>query len=287
MGAVAANLVVGRVALRERLATGRRERVPEPMVMDDSESVAAFHLAHPVLQLPVYRVCSEAMSKLLPQGGRVLDLGSGSGRLLAHLAAARPDVRAVGTDLSEGMLAAGRRLLRDDGVADRVELREGDMTRADEIDAGPVDLVSTTWALHHLPTHEHLLECLRSIARLRERDGCAVWVFDFARLRREGSFPALLRLAADAPRQLQADGIASEQAAWSEPEVRAALEHAGLADLRGGRERVIGHVQCHHAPARTEPPSGHAANWRAGPLPKPAGNIAGRLHRSLPLPSLR
>ena len=86
--------------------------------MDDPTSVAAFHTADPVLQLPMYRFNALAMSSLLPEGGRVLDLGCGSGRLLAHLATARSDVSAVGTDLADNMLAAGRASLQDEGLAE-------------------------------------------------------------------------------------------------------------------------------------------------------------------------
>ena len=64
------------------------------------------------------------MSRLLPEEGVALDLGSGSGQLLANLARARPDVRAIGTDLAESMLETGHELLRQAGLADRIELRQ-------------------------------------------------------------------------------------------------------------------------------------------------------------------
>jgi SAM-dependent methyltransferase len=185
-------LAVARLAanvVMERMSRAQRPRVPEPMVMDDPASVAAFHAADPVLQLPMYRFNALAMSALLPDRGRILDLGSGSGRLLSRLAAARPDVHAVGTDLADNMLTAGRASLRDDGLADRVELRKADITRLPPELPPEIDLVSTAWALHHLPTEAHLHRCLAEIARIRETTGCAVWVFDF----RTASSPGHLR----------------------------------------------------------------------------------------------
>src|SRR5688572_231566 len=98
------------------------------MVMDEPEGVAAFHVADPVLQLPVYHFNASALSALAPAGAHVLDLGSGSGRLLAHLAACRPDLTITGTDLAETMLDTGRSLLEAEGLADRVTLRAADMT---------------------------------------------------------------------------------------------------------------------------------------------------------------
>lgn len=252
--------------------------------MDDEESVAAFHTAHPIYQLPAYRVNVEAMSRLLPEHGVVLDLGSGSGQLLTHLAQARPDVRAVGTDLADSMLATGRNLLREAGCADRVKLLQADMTALTIDLPERVDLVSTIWALHHLPTQEHLVQCLAQIERVRNRTGCAVWIFDFARLRRDATIQALIDLDPQAPRQLREDGFASVRAAWSETELRAAMEQAGLGDLRGGRERIIGHVQAYHARARDGRSSGHDVRWTPHVLPAETMRLVRRLRRGLPSP---
>jgi ubiquinone/menaquinone biosynthesis C-methylase UbiE len=272
--------------VRERMTRAERPRTPEPMVMDDEASVAAFHIAHPIYQLPVYRLNAEAMSRLLPEEGVVLDLGSGSGQLLAHLARARPDVRAMGTDLAESMLETGRVLLREAGLADRVELVQADMTELSTDISERVDLISTIWALHHLPTQEHLERCLAQIARVRDRTGCAVWIFDFARLRRDATIHALIDLAPDAPQRLQEDGFASVRAAWSEAELRAAMDGAGLSDLRGGRERIMGHVQAYHAAARDAQPSGHAARWTPSELPRESARLVRMLRVGLPsLPS--
>lgn len=252
----------------EKLSRAQRPRVPEPMVMDDPASVEAFHTADPLAQLPIYRFNALAMSSLLPEGGVVLDLGSGSGRMLAHLAEARPDVRAIGTDLADGMLATGTEWLRGVGLADRVQLRKADVTQLPGDLGANVDLISTMWTLHQLPSEELMRSCLSEMARVREATGCAVWIFDFARLRRDATFPAIASVAGDVPERLVEDGIASERAAWSRQELREAIEGAGLGDVVGGTDRRIGVLQAYYAPRRDGRPAAHRDRWAGPALPR-------------------
>jgi SAM-dependent methyltransferase len=80
--------------------------------------------------------------------GRVLDLGTGEGHLLAAIAAARPGVEAVGLDLSPAMVAAARR--RFDGD-ERVEFAVHDLIEPLPGGLGRFDLVVSALAIHHLP----------------------------------------------------------------------------------------------------------------------------------------
>jgi cyclopropane fatty-acyl-phospholipid synthase-like methyltransferase len=96
------------------------------MVMDDPESVAQFHeggASNPGQQA-VYDFSARALDALVPQGGRLLDLGVGSGRALSALLHRRPDVEATAVDLAPNMLATARELFVAEGHADRVELFE-------------------------------------------------------------------------------------------------------------------------------------------------------------------
>ncbi len=61
----------------------------------------------------------------LPPGGRLLDLGTGSGCILASVLVARGDATGVGVDISGAALAVAAANARELGVADRAEFRAG------------------------------------------------------------------------------------------------------------------------------------------------------------------
>jgi release factor glutamine methyltransferase len=61
----------------------------------------------------------------LPRGGRVLDLGTGSGCILVSLLAERPDATGVGVDISPAALAVAAGNAQALGVADRATFIEG------------------------------------------------------------------------------------------------------------------------------------------------------------------
>jgi tRNA (cmo5U34)-methyltransferase len=97
---------------------------------------------------------------------RVLDLGTGDGRLLALLQVARPDMMGVGLDYSEAMLDAGRQRFGED---DRVELLEHDL-------AAPLpaldrfDAVVSSMAIHHLE-HERKRSLYAEVFEVLEPGG--------------------------------------------------------------------------------------------------------------------
>lgn len=63
--------------------------------------------------------------KVLPHGGRALDLGVGSGCILLSVLAERADATGVGVDISPAALAVARRNAEALGVSDRVRFVEG------------------------------------------------------------------------------------------------------------------------------------------------------------------
>lgn len=78
--------------------------------------------------------------------GRVLDLGTGDGRLLALLLTERPAARGVGLDFSDVMLAAARQRFAGE---ERVDLVEHDLTEPLP-ELGRFDAVVSSFVIHHL-----------------------------------------------------------------------------------------------------------------------------------------
>jgi len=77
---------------------------------------------------------------------RILDLGTGDGRLLALLRIDRPESEGVGLDVSEPMLAAARERFAGD---ERVELIQHDLS-SPLPDLGSFDTIVSCFAIHHL-----------------------------------------------------------------------------------------------------------------------------------------
>jgi SAM-dependent methyltransferase len=97
---------------------------------------------------------------------RILDLGTGDGRLLALLRADRPEMLGVGADFSELMLEAARERFADD---DRVELVKHDL--AESLPAlGRFDAVVSSMAIHHLD-HERKRSLYGEVFDLLEPGG--------------------------------------------------------------------------------------------------------------------
>ncbi len=97
---------------------------------------------------------------------RILDLGTGDGRLLALLQGDRPEMRGVGLDFSELMLEAARKRFADD---ERVELVKHDF--AEPLPAlGRFDVVVSSMAIHHLE-HERKRSLYGEIFELLESGG--------------------------------------------------------------------------------------------------------------------
>lgn len=97
---------------------------------------------------------------------RILDLGTGDGRLLALLLVDRPDMLGVGLDFSEVMLEGARKRFAGDG---RIELVEHDLS--EPLPAiGGFDAVVSSFAIHHLE-HERKRSLYGEVFDLLEPGG--------------------------------------------------------------------------------------------------------------------
>jgi len=97
---------------------------------------------------------------------RILDLGTGDGRLLALLQGDRPEMLGVGLDFSELMLAAARERFAGD---ERIELVEHDLAKPLPA-LGRFDAVVSSMAIHHLE-HERKRSLYGEIVDLLEAGG--------------------------------------------------------------------------------------------------------------------
>jgi tRNA (cmo5U34)-methyltransferase len=89
----------------------------------------------------------ELLEWLPPDMNRVLDLGSGDGRLLALVKAARPGVRAAAVDFSEAMLT---RLVERFGDDTSVTIVPHDLDRPLPTELGKFEAIVSSFAIHHL-----------------------------------------------------------------------------------------------------------------------------------------
>jgi SAM-dependent methyltransferase len=101
-------------------------------------------------EIPHRLTAEELLLDALPaRVERVLDLGTGDGRMLALVRSRHPDSAAVGLDSSEPMLArAGARF--DDDASVQLRAHELAASLASLIQLGPFDVVVSGLAIHHL-----------------------------------------------------------------------------------------------------------------------------------------
>jgi tRNA (cmo5U34)-methyltransferase len=108
-----------------------------------------------------------ALLEFIPAGTRrILDLGTGDGRLLALVRSANPATEAVAVDFSPAMLEAARKRFAGDSRVSVVELNmDSSLPKL-----GPFDAVISSFAIHHL-VHERKRALYAEIYGLLNSEG--------------------------------------------------------------------------------------------------------------------
>jgi SAM-dependent methyltransferase len=107
-------------------------------------------------------------------GGPVLELGVGTGRVAVPIA--EKGVRVIGVDSSEAMLEACNLRARDAGVADRIDLRVGDLRKPPVSAVDGVEAVLCPFRSYlHLPDDASRREALRAAFELLPPGGRLVF----------------------------------------------------------------------------------------------------------------
>lgn len=114
-----------------------------------------------------------------PPGGVIADLATGTGDVALAICARYPTVTVVGVDVSDAMLRFARRKVRAANLADRIQLRPGDL-RALPLEDSSVDAITLSFGIRNIPQRDAVLrECRRIL-----RPGGSVWVMEMTLPRR-------------------------------------------------------------------------------------------------------
>ena len=174
----------------------------------------------------------EEIMKDLHDSDRILDLCTGSGCILLSLLKYSNGTTGVGTDLSEKALAVARRNAERLGLADRIELRCGDLfepVREDE----RFDLIVSNPPYIETETIEHLAPEVRDHEPLMALDGG------------EDGLSFYRRIIPEAVRHLVTGGYLFLEIGYDQAEaVMALMREAGYYDVRsikdyGGNDRIV------------------------------------------------
>ncbi|MCI0546296.1 MAG: class I SAM-dependent methyltransferase [Candidatus Rokubacteria bacterium] len=125
-------------------------RILEPEIRDDEDPAAGEAGAGDSRVERTERAFVRSVARRAPPNARLLDVGAGGGAIAVRLALERPDLTIVAVDLSDAMLRAARRRVREAGLHRRVRVRKAN-SRKLPFPGRSFDMIISNALLHHLP----------------------------------------------------------------------------------------------------------------------------------------
>lgn len=219
-------------AFRQRVER-RAHREPLQYILGQCEFWSLPFTVTPAVLIPRpdTEVLVEEALKLLPPGGRLLDVGLGSGAIAVAIAHERADARVAGIDASVEALAVTQQNAVTNGVAGRCDFRRGDLFH---LDGGPYDLIVSN------PPYIAAGEMAGLMPEVRDHEP------ELALVAGADGLDCYRALVPGAAAQLAAGGwLLVEVGAGQAPAVRELFAAAGYADIftandLAGIERVVG-----------------------------------------------
>jgi ubiquinone/menaquinone biosynthesis C-methylase UbiE len=201
--------------------------VLEPEVMDSVEEAMAYDELERLFGEILFEGFAESAVQMGMANGKVLDVGTGPGRIAIRMAKLNPGFSIDAMDLSKNMLSLAERNAREQGVGDRIRFSLGDAKRIPFPDH-TFDLVVCHNMLHQLPDP---VGAVREINRVAKPHG-AILIRDVRRMP-----AALMRVLLPLyclryGRTLRSLTYASYRAGLSSREFAEMVEEAGIERAR-------------------------------------------------------
>lgn len=221
-------------------------RVLEPEVMEGEAEAAAYDELDRKWGDVLFQGFAESALRMGVREGRVLDVGTGSGRVAIRLARLNPAFAIEGVDLSESMLELARKNAEREGLTN-LQFTSADAKRL-PFPSESFDLVISHQLLHQLPDP---LGALSEINRVTKREG-AILVRDVRRLPEPLMTLVLPLWCLGYGPKLREQTAASFRAGLTLPEFRDLIDRSGIAGIHVrrffvthvGLERVARTFQC-------------------------------------------
>ena len=188
-------LVVGTVLAYSRVRRSDLGRLSDNMKRYSAPSAALYDAITAPILGGFYTGVAEDVAAISPRA-RVLEVGSGPGRLATRLAELAPGIQVTGIDIVPEMVERANALAARSEVAERVAFQVGDVAALPFPDAS-FDVVVSTLSLHHWANP---VKGLAEIYRVLRPDGAAriYDVVDWIR-RFEQPGPGIVELARESP----------------------------------------------------------------------------------------